>query len=197
MKQIVLATGNPGKVAEFEQLFAKHNVVFAPQSEYQVSEVAETGTTFVENAIIKARHAAAQTGLPAIADDSGLVVDALQGQPGIYSSRYAGDDATDDANIDKLLSALDGRANRRAHFYCCLVFMRHAADPVPIVCEGYWWGEIDYQRRGDGGFGYDPVFYLPSLSQSAAQLSKSEKSAISHRGQALAALIEKMRDSLA
>lgn len=192
MKQIVLATGNPGKVAEFEQLFAQHQMAFAPQSEYQVSEIAETGTTFVENAIIKARHAAQQTGLPAIADDSGLVVTALQGQPGIYSSRFAGDDATDDKNIDKLLAALDGQTNRRAHFYCCLVYMRHADDPVPIVCEGYWWGEIDSHRKGDGGFGYDPVFYLPSLGKSAAQLTKPEKSAISHRGQALKLLIERM-----
>jgi XTP/dITP diphosphohydrolase len=196
-QKIVLASGNQGKVREFTSLFADYGVDVIAQKELGVEDVPETGTTFVENAIIKARHAAEVTGLPAIADDSGLVVDALGGAPGIYSARFAGDNATDSDNIDKLLSELVGSDNRKAHFFCTLVFMRHAGDPVPLVSQGKWEGEILNAREGDGGFGYDPVFNVPSHNCTAAQLDKAEKNRISHRGNALAILLETMRNTFA
>jgi XTP/dITP diphosphohydrolase len=196
-QKIVLASGNQGKVREFTSLFADYGVDVIAQKELGVEDVPETGTTFVENAIIKARHAAKVTGLPAIADDSGLVVDALGGAPGIYSARFAGDNATDSDNIDKLLSELVGSDNRKAHFFCTLVFMRHAGDPVPLVSQGKWEGEILNAREGDGGFGYDPVFNVPSHNCTAAQLDKAEKNRISHRGNALAILLETMRNTFA
>lgn len=196
-QKIVLASGNQGKVREFTSLFAEYGVDVIAQKELGVEDVPETGTTFVENAIIKARHAAKVTGLPAIADDSGLVVDALGGAPGIYSARFAGEDATDSDNIDKLLSELAGSDNRKAHFFCTLVFMRHAGDPVPLVSQGKWQGEILKSREGDGGFGYDPVFNVPSHNCTAAQLDKAEKNRISHRGNALAILLETMRNTFA
>ena len=196
-QKIVLASGNQGKVREFTSLFADYGVDVIAQKELGVEDVPETGTTFVENAIIKARHAAKVTGLPAIADDSGLVVDALGGAPGIYSARFAGDNATDSDNIDKLLSELSGSDNRKAHFFCTLVFMRHAGDPVPLVSQGKWEGEILKSREGDGGFGYDPVFNVPSHNCTAAQLDKTEKNRISHRGNALAILLETMRNTFA
>lgn len=193
IEKIVLATGNAGKVKEFSELFASQNIRIAPQSEYDVSSVPETGTTFVENAIIKARHAAKQTNLPAIADDSGLVVDALGGAPGIYSSRYAGEDASDTDNVVKLLSALEGAETRKAHFHCCLVFMRSADDPVPIICEGQWQGQIATSPAGISGFGYDPVFYDPNLGCTAAEMQKFDKNRISHRAKALKQLLADMR----
>lgn len=196
-QKIVLASGNQGKVREFTSLFADYGVDVIAQKELGVEDVPETGTTFVENAIIKARHAAKETGLPAIADDSGLVVDALGGAPGIYSARYAGANATDSDNIDKLLSRLDGQQNRKAHFFCTLVFMRHADDPVPLVSQGKWLGEILLHRQGDGGFGYDPVFNVPSHNMTAAELDKAEKNRISHRGKALAVLLDAMRNTFA
>lgn len=196
-EKIVLATGNQGKVSEFASLFADYGVDVVAQKELGVSDVPETGTTFVENAIIKARHAAQVTGLPAIADDSGLVVDALGGAPGIYSARYAGADATDDTNIDKLLAALDGETQRKAHFFCTLVFMRHADDPVPLVSQGKWQGEILTARSGNDGFGYDPVFHVPTHGCTAAELEKAEKNRISHRGNALAILLDNMRATFA
>lgn len=208
--KIVLATGNKGKVKEFASLFEKFSIEVTPQSEFAVPDVPETGTTFVENAIIKARHAAALTGLPAIADDSGLAVDVLGGSPGIYSSRYYSlDEKTDKAieksswdndpslsndqkNINKLLHALQNKTNRKARFLCVLVFMRHKDDPTPIICQGEWHGEIASTRVGEGGFGYDPVFWLPEQNQSAAQLDKASKNAQSHRGKALKQLLEQM-----
>lgn len=196
-EKIVLATGNQGKVREFASLFADYGVDVIAQKDLGVSDVPETGTTFVENAIIKARHAAHETGLPAIADDSGLVVDALGGAPGIYSARYAGENANDSANIDKLLQELHGKSNRKAHFFCTLVFMRHAGDPVPLVSQGKWQGEILTSRSGDGGFGYDPVFYVPNHGCSAAELEKAEKNRISHRGNALGILLDNMRVAFA
>ena len=196
-QKIVLASGNQGKVREFTSLFAEYGVDVIAQKELGVEDVPETGTTFVENAIIKARHAAKVTGLPAIADDSGLVVDALGGAPGIYSARFAGVNATDSDNIDKLLSELAGSDNRKAHFFCTLVFMRHAGDPVPLVSQGKWEGEILKSREGDGGFGYDPVFNVPSHNCTAAQLDKAEQNRISHRGNALAILLETMRNTFA
>ncbi|MDO6537042.1 RdgB/HAM1 family non-canonical purine NTP pyrophosphatase [Alteromonas stellipolaris] len=196
-QKIVLASGNQGKVREFTSLFAEYGVDVIAQKELGVEDVPETGTTFVENAIIKARHAAKVTGLPAIADDSGLVVDALGGAPGIYSARFAGEDATDSDNIDKLLLDLASSDNRKAHFFCTLVFMRHAGDPVPLVSQGKWEGEILDTREGDGGFGYDPVFKVPSHNCTAAQLDKTEKNRISHRGNALAILLASMRSTFA
>lgn len=194
MQQIVLATGNPGKVKELGQLLAPMQLEVLPQSQFDVPEVAETGTTFVENAIIKARHAAHITGLPAIADDSGLVVEALKGAPGIYSSRYAGDSATDRDNLEKLLAEMkdveDGA--RGAHFQCVLVFMRHAEDPTPLICQGKWQGSITRAASGTSGFGYDPVFFVPSEGVTSANLTPSTKNSLSHRGQALQKLVAAM-----
>lgn len=196
MKELLLASGNQGKVNELQEILSPFGFNVVAQKHYNVDEVPETGTTFVENAIIKARHASKVTGLPCVADDSGLEVDALNGAPGIYSSRFAGPDATDGTNIDKLLSVLDGKtaAQRKARFVCVIVFMRHADDPCPIICEGYWDGVIADKRSGDSGFGYDPVFYQPQLDKTAAQLSPSEKHALSHRGQALKQLVDKFKE---
>jgi len=194
MKDILLASGNKGKVNELKEMLAPFGLNVVPQSEFNVEEVPETGTTFIENAIIKARHAAKVTGLPCIADDSGLEVEALNGAPGIYSARFAGPDATDGTNIDKLLNLLDekGVQNRKARFVCVLVFMRHADDPTPIICQGFWEGEITKQRSGDNGFGYDPVFYQPLLDKTAAQLTPDQKHQLSHRGQALKQLVAQL-----
>lgn len=195
-RKIVLATGNAGKVREMASLLADAGMDVVAQTELGVGSVEETGLTFVENAIIKARHAAKVTGLPAIADDSGISVDYLGGAPGIYSARYAGTDGNDGANIVKLLAALDGvpAAQRQAHFNCVLVYMRHENDPTPIICHGRWAGVIAEQAQGEGGFGYDPVFWLPELNKTAAQLRPKEKQAISHRGKALALLSEALRN---
>ncbi|RKS87172.1 XTP/dITP diphosphohydrolase [Orbus hercynius] len=198
MKKIVLATNNQGKVKELQSLLADAGFNVVAQSEYHVPDADETGLTFVENAIIKARHTAELTGLPAIADDSGLAVDALDGAPGIYSARYAGDGATDDKNNQKLLTALQAvpTEKRTAYFYCALVFMRHANDPTPIICLGKWNGMILSQAHGEGGFGYDPLFYIPKLACTAAELSREHKSQISHRGIALKQLMEKLTTAL-
>lgn len=187
MKKIVLATGNQGKVREMADLLADFGFDVVAQSEFKVSEVAETGTTFIENAIIKARHAAKETGLAAIADDSGLEVDYLHGAPGIYSARYAGDHASDAENIEKLLEALKNvpEEQRTARFHCVLVLMRHADDPTPIVCHGKWEGRILTQTQGSNGFGYDPLFWVPEEQCSSAQLEPMRKKQLSHRGQAL------------
>ncbi|MFC0118020.1 XTP/dITP diphosphatase [Pseudoalteromonas xiamenensis] len=193
IKQLVLATGNQGKVKELASMLDAFNIEVLPQSTFNVPEVAETGTTFVENAIIKARHAAKITGLPAVADDSGLEVDALSGAPGVYSARFAGDDASDADNIAKLLQELGDNSSRSARFWCVLVFMKHADDPTPVICQASWEGEISLTPNGNGGFGYDPVFYVPSLDCTAADLSKVQKNAISHRGQALKQLAEKLK----
>ncbi|MCF2858986.1 RdgB/HAM1 family non-canonical purine NTP pyrophosphatase [Pseudoalteromonas sp. SMS1] len=187
--QIVLATGNQGKVNELGTMLESLNIEVLPQSQFNVSDVAETGTTFVENAIIKARHAAKETGLPAIADDSGLEVDGLKGAPGVYSARYAGANASDQDNINKLLSDLGNSEVRSARFWCVLVYMRHANDPTPIICQASWEGEIALEQHGDQGFGYDPVFWVKSCQRMAAELTKQEKNAISHRGQALQQLL--------
>jgi XTP/dITP diphosphohydrolase len=193
LEKIVLATGNSGKVAELADRLSSLNIEVISQSEFNVPEVAETGTTFIENAIIKARHAAKITGLPAIADDSGLEVTALGGAPGIYSARFAGENATDSDNIDKLLAELGESDNRTARFWCVLVLMRHADDPTPIICQGVWQGEILNQRQGERGFGYDPVFYSPEKKCSAAMLDKATKHALSHRGKALSLLLEQLK----
>lgn len=190
-KTIVLATGNAGKVREIGELLGALDLSVTPQSDYGIPDAEETGLTFVENALIKARHACAQTGLPAIADDSGLEVDALHGAPGIYSSRYAGPGASDQANLDKLLEAMadvpDGQ--RGARFQCLMVYLEHEADPTPVICQGTWEGEILRAPRGAGGFGYDPVFYVPSQHCSSAELPPDVKNRLSHRGQALRQLL--------
>lgn len=194
MQQIVLASGNKGKLAEFEQMLAVYGVEVLPQNQFNVTEVAETGTTFVENAIIKARHAAQITGLAAIADDSGLEVDLLQGAPGIYSARYAGENAKDQDNVLKLLETLkDQPAPRRARFQCVLVYMRHAKDPTPIICQASWEGHIDFEQKGENGHGYDPIFIPEQHTCSAAEMSSDEKNALSHRGKALTQLLAAMK----
>ena len=191
MEEIVLASSNPGKVREINQLLATLGLNAQPQSELGVVDAEETGLTFVENAILKARNAALHTGLPAIADDSGIEVDALNGAPGIYSARFAGADATDQANLEKLLVDLDGipEAQRSARFQCLMVFMRHARDPTPLICQGTWEGRILLAAQGENGFGYDPVFYVPTHNCSSAELSAEVKNTLSHRGQALRKLV--------
>ncbi|MFT4530695.1 MAG: XTP/dITP diphosphohydrolase [Gammaproteobacteria bacterium] len=195
--KIVLASGNAGKLREFSAMFAQHfadaNVELIPQTTLGVDDAEETGLSFVENAILKARHACAITGLPALADDSGLEVDALQGAPGIYSARYSGQG--DSANNGKLLTALVGipEAQRTARFQCVLVYMRHAEDPTPQVFQGCWEGRIVNQAAGSEGFGYDPVFYVPSEGCTAASLSKEQKNQLSHRGQAIKEVLQRWR----
>lgn len=184
-RKIVLATGNAGKRREIVELLAGSGISVIAQSSLGVIPAEETGDTFVANALQKARNAAKQTGLAALADDSGLVVNALHGQPGVRSARYAGPQATDEENIDKLLEALDGITDRAAHFRCAAVFVRNAADEQPLVTQGRWYGEIAARRQGTGGFGYDPVFFDPELNRCGAELTSSEKNARSHRGQAI------------
>ena len=195
MQKVVLATGNAGKVRELASLLGDFGFDVVAQTALNVESVEETGLTFIENAILKARHAAKVTGLPAIADDSGLAVDALGGAPGIYSARYAGEDASDEQNLQKLLIALEDvpDARRGAQFHCVLVYLRHADDPTPLVCHGVWSGVITRQPAGSGGFGYDPIFFVPSEDKTAAKMSREEKITISHRGKALKLLLEALR----
>ncbi|RLT95112.1 XTP/dITP diphosphatase [Ketobacter sp.] len=192
MQDIVVATGNQGKLREINQVLNPFGLQARGQGEFQVEEVEETGLTFVENALLKARHASRVTGKPALADDSGLEVDALLGAPGIYSARYAGADASDAANVAKLLQALQGlpREQRQARFQCVMVYLRHADDPVPLICQGTWEGYIDEQASGSNGFGYDPVFVVPTHQCTAAQLPPDIKNQLSHRGQALQQLMQ-------
>lgn len=194
MKKIVLATGNKGKVAELQALLAPYSWQLMAQSELAVADADETGLTFIENALIKARHAAKQTGLPALADDSGLAVAALNGAPGIYSARYAGTGATDSDNIQKLLANLSGvpAAQRQASFHCVLAYMRHAEDPCPLVCHGQWHGSIAEQPQGHHGFGYDPIFWLADQHCTAAQLGPEQKRLLSHRAKALQQLVTQL-----
>ena len=196
MKRLVLASGNPGKLRELSVILDDLGYQLHAQSEYGVSEVAETGTTFVENAIIKARHAASLTGLPALADDSGIEVDALDGAPGVYSARFSGPAADDAANNALLVERLQAVpvAERGARYRAVIVFMRHAGDPSPLICEGSWEGMIQLQPAGEGGFGYDPYFFLPELGCTSAELSAAEKNRISHRGMALVELKKKLRE---
>lgn len=192
MKNLVLASNNPGKLREFAALLATVDFEVLPQAQFNVPEAEEPHCTFVENAIAKARHAAKLTGLPALADDSGICVDALDGAPGVFSARFAGEPKSDQRNNEKLIADLAGQANRRAHYYCILVFVRHADDPQPIIAEGEWHGEIIDTPRGANGFGYDPYFWLPEFGCTAAELSADKKNGISHRGKALSALIAKL-----
>lgn len=198
MNKIVLATNNSGKVKELAAMLAPLNIEILPQKHFNVPDADETGVTFIENAIIKARHAAQLTGLPAIADDSGLSVDCLNGAPGVYSARFAGPHATDQQNIDKLLAEMQDIASpkRNACFHCVLVYLRHALDPTPIICHGQWHGEISQVQKGTGGFGYDSVFYIASEQANSAQLTPSRKNQLSHRGQALSALINSLQSAV-
>ena len=185
--KIVLASGNVGKLKEFADLFAPMDIDIMPQSHFNVPEADETGLSFVENAIIKARQACELTGLPAIADDSGIEVDALQGAPGIYSARYSGIGASDSDNLNALLAALKNtpEAERTARYQCLLVYMRHASDPTPLICQGSWEGKLLTAPTGDGGFGYDPIFWVEETQCTAAELSSKAKHALSHRGKAM------------
>ncbi|MDS4026475.1 MAG: XTP/dITP diphosphatase [Candidatus Contendobacter sp.] len=197
--RIVLASNNSGKAREFAAALAEPNLAITPQSAFGVPEAEETGLTFVENALLKARNAARHTGLPALADDSGLVVDALDGAPGIHSARYAGPDADDRINMDKLLGVLRGVPveRRTARFICVLALLHHPADPTPLICQGCWEGVILTEPRGANGFGYDPVFFVPNEQRTAAELDLATKNRLSHRGQALARLRRHLQDASA
>ncbi len=195
MHKLVLASGNQGKLREIKALLEPLDYEVHTQAEFDVPDVAETGTTFVENAIIKARNAAEHTGLPAVADDSGIEVDALDGAPGVYSARFSGPDANDEQNNALLVKKLAEvpEAQRGARYRAVIVYMTHAGDPSPIICEASWEGRIVLEPRGEGGFGYDPYFYLPDQGCTSAELSAEQKNAISHRGQALQQLVAKLR----
>jgi XTP/dITP diphosphohydrolase len=192
-KTLVLASNNAGKLKEFGQMLAPLGFDVRPQGEFNVPEAEEPHPTFVENALAKARHAARLTGLPALADDSGVCANALGGAPGVYSARYAGEPKSDTRNNQKLIADLAAQADKSAYYYCVLVFVRHADDPQPVIAEGRWDGEIIAAARGEGGFGYDPYFWLPAQRKTAAELSADEKNRLSHRGQALRVLVEKLR----
>ena len=189
--KVVLASDNPGKLTELTSLLADTGFVCVSQGEFGVSSAEETGSTFVENALLKARHAAASTGLCAIADDSGLAVDHLKGAPGVHSARYSGVDATDEENREFLLAALAGvpADQRTARFHSVVVYLRHAKDPIPIICHGHWSGTIALKPRGSGGFGYDSLFLADGCSQTAAELTADKKNSLSHRAQALVSLV--------
>ncbi|WP_355660586.1 RdgB/HAM1 family non-canonical purine NTP pyrophosphatase [Halomonas salifodinae] len=194
-QSLVLASGNAGKLREFEALLAPLGFRVRPQADFRVPEVEETGLTFVENALLKAREACRVSGLPALADDSGLEVDALKGAPGIYSARYAGEPKSDERNNRQLLEALAEvpEGQRSGRYWCVLVYLRHAEDPVPLIVQTSWEGEILAHPRGEGGFGYDPLFWPQGAGMSAAELSAQEKNRLSHRGRAMAELVERLR----
>jgi XTP/dITP diphosphohydrolase len=191
-QRLILASNNAGKLKEFAQLLAPIGFDLHPQGEFNVPEAEEPFGTFVENALQKARHAARLTGLPALADDSGVCVNALGGAPGVYSARYAGEPKSDARNSEKLITDLAAHADKSAYYYCVLVYVRHADDPQPVIADGVWRGVIVDAARGEGGFGYDPHFLLPDLGKTAAELASSEKNAVSHRGQALRVLVDKL-----
>jgi XTP/dITP diphosphohydrolase len=198
MKKILLASNNPGKVREIQAILANDDIEIVPQSAFQVPDVEEVGLTFIENAILKARHASQLSGLPAIADDSGLEVDALGGAPGVVSARYAGPGASDADNNAKLLRELEKipDAERTARFRCVMVFLRHAKDPTPLIGQGVWEGIIVSEPHGSGGFGYDPLFFVPEKNCTSAELAPDEKNRLSHRGKALRELVARLRASM-
>ena len=193
-KTVVLASSNPGKLREINQILTTLALTVVPQSDYNVPDADETGLTFVENALLKARNATRHSGLPAIADDSGIEVDYLNGAPGIYSARYAGKNANDAQNLEKLLANLKGIPDpeRTARFQCLMVYLRHEFDPTPVICQGTWEGKILLEPRGKNGFGYDPVFFVPTHNCSSAELPAEEKNKLSHRGQALRKLVKEL-----
>jgi XTP/dITP diphosphohydrolase len=191
-QQLVIASGNAGKLKELSRLLAPLEIEVLPQSHFNVPEAEEPFVTFIENALAKARHASLHTGLPAIADDSGICVDALQGAPGVFSARFAGEPKSDARNNEKLLRELIDQENRQAHYYCVIVLVRHANDPQPIIAEGMWQGTILKTQQGDGGFGYDPLFFDHAMEKTAAELPAEIKNGISHRGKAMRLLLEKL-----
>jgi XTP/dITP diphosphohydrolase len=196
MKKLVIASNNPGKLREFQYLLSPLGIEVLTQAQLGIGEAEEPHETFIENALTKARHVSRLSGLPALADDSGICVAALNGAPGVYSARYAGDNPkSDERNNEKLLQEMRGITDRRAHYYCVLVLLHGASDPQPLIAEGEWHGEIAHEERGEGGFGYDPLFWLPDLGRMSAELSRDEKHAISHRGKALRVLLEKLKVS--
>ena len=193
VQKLVIASNNAGKIAEISTLLAPLAIEVLSQSAFNVSEIAEPFVTFVENALAKARHASRCSGLPALGDDSGICVAALNGAPGVHSARYAGEPKSDARNNLKLIESLQNQTDRRAFYYCVIVLVRHADDPQPIIVDGSWHGEVIAQPSGEGGFGYDPYFYLPKFDKTAAELTVEQKNKISHRGQALAHLVEILR----
>ncbi len=194
MNELVLASGNKGKLREFNVLFGHRSIKVLSQAELGVKAAEEPFNTFVENALAKARNAARQTGLPAMADDSGITAEALNGAPGVHSARYAGDAADDTANNRKLVAALAGKTDRRAHYTCVLVAVKNADDPEPVIVDARWDGEIIDTPKGTGGFGYDPYFYLPDFGRTAAELTAEEKNDVSHRGRAMRLMLEELSD---
>lgn len=193
MKKLVIASNNPGKLREFQFLLQPLGVEVLTQAQLGIAEADEPHPTFIENALAKARHVSRLSGLPALADDSGICVTALGGAPGVQSARYAGDNPKSDRrNNEKLLQTMQDVTDRRAHYYCVLVLLHHADDPQPVIAEGEWHGEIAHGERGDGGFGYDPLFWLPELGKMSAELSRDEKHAISHRGKAMEVLLDRL-----
>ena len=202
MKRIVIASSNPGKLREYEQMLAPLGIDIVPQSRFGIPDAGEPHATFVENALAKARHASGLCRMPAFADDSGICVAALGGEPGVHSARFAGGpfagppegrENQDRRNNEKLIASLTGQADRRAHYYCVIVLTRHAGDPEPVIAEGRWHGQLIDTPRGNNGFGYDPYFYLPEFGRTAAELTAEEKNAASHRGRALAQLVAQLR----
>lgn len=195
LKKLVIASNNAGKLREIGEILAPLGIEVLPQSAFNVPEAEEPHATFVENALAKARHAAQRTGLSALADDSGICVDALGGAPGVQSARFAGEPRSDQRNNERLLQMLDHEAGRKAHYYCVMVLMRHGEDPQPLIAQAEWRGEILRVARGDGGFGYDPLFLDPSSGKTGAELAPAEKNRVSHRGKALAALVNMLKAS--
>lgn len=196
MRRIVIASNNAGKLREIAAILAPYGMELVPQAELGVGEADEPHATFIENALAKARHASRHTGLPALADDSGICVDVLGGAPGVHSARFAGEPRSDARNNARLLELLEGKSDRRAHYYAVIVLLRHAGDPQPLIAEGAWHGEVLHAPRGDGGFGYDPLFLDPARGLTGAQLALADKNRISHRGQALAALVARLPEYL-
>jgi XTP/dITP diphosphohydrolase len=196
IQKLVIASGNAGKLREIRHLLEPLGIEVLPQSALNIPEVEEPYCTFLENALAKARHASKSSGLPTLADDSGICVNALNGGPGVYSARYAGEPRSDERNNKKLVDVLRNQADRRAHYYCVMVLVRHADDPQPILADGAWHGEIILDPRGEGGFGYDPYFFLPNLDKTAAELPMEQKNRISHRGKALARLAKDIREEI-
>ena len=193
MKKLVIASNNPGKLREFQAMLAPLGIEVLTQDQLGISEAEEPHCTFIENALAKARHASKKSGLPALADDSGICVSALGGAPGVWSARYAGEPKSDVRNNEKLLQEMQGVADRRAHYYCVLVLVHHADDPQPLLAEGEWHGEIALEERGDSGFGYDPLFWLPRFGKMSAELKPEEKAQISHRALAMKILLQKLK----
>lgn len=193
MSKLVIASGNAGKLREIARILAPLDIEAVPQSEFKVPDCPEPHVTFVENCLAKARHASAHSGLPALADDSGICVEALGGAPGVFSARFAGEPKSDARNNDKLVAEMANQANRRAHYTCVMVYVRHPDDPEPVIAEGRWYGEIIDTPRGENGFGYDPYFLVPEFEKTGAELDEDTKNAVSHRGQALRELVEKLK----